>query len=251
MTVRKLIPLAAAFGLWASGPAQAQERSDTAAVQAVNQKLADAIADKLRSAGVAKGAKVDINAQGGLVKLSGTVASEQQHDEILETMKKVPGIRRIESNLQAAGAPVQRTGGQFEGGVGAIPGPGSPYSVVAGPQGGPGGPPPGFGPGGPPPGFGPGPDPLPMNGMPAMGPVDPAGPRLPPYAWPTYAPYNNYSRVAYPQSYPYNAFPYIGPYYPFPKVPLGWRKVVLEWEDGHWYYGKLASPNDYWRVKFW
>lgn len=81
--------------------------------------------------------------------------------------------------------------------------------------------------------------------------LDPAGPRLPPYAWPTYAPYNNMSRVAYPQSYPYNAFPYIGPYYPFPKVPLGWRKVVLEWEDGHWYYGKLASPQDMWRVKFW
>jgi hypothetical protein len=94
-------------------------------------------------------------------------------------------------------------------------------------------------------------DPVPLNGMPAMAPVDPSGPRLPPYAWPTYAPYNNYSRVAYPQTYPYNAFPYIGPYYPFPRVPLGWRKVQLEWEDGHWYYGKLSSPHDFWRVKFW
>src|SRR5262249_2662450 len=94
-------------------------------------------------------------------------------------------------------------------------------------------------------------EPVPMNGMPAMAPVDPAGPRLPPYAWPTYAPYNNYSRVAYPQTYPYNPFPYMGPYSPFPKVPLGWRKVVLEWEDGHWYYGRLSSPVDYWRVKFW
>jgi hypothetical protein len=59
------------------------------------------------------------------------------------------------------------------------------------------------------------------------------------------------SRVAYPQSYPYNAFPYIGPYYPFPKVPLGWRKVTLEWEDGHWYYGRLSGPHDFWKVKFW
>ncbi len=244
MTVRKLIPLAAAFGLWAGGPAMAQERGDSAAVQAANQKLADAVADKLRSAGVAKGAKVDINVQGGLVTLSGTVTSEQQHDEILDAMKKVPGLRRIESNLQAAGAPVQRTGGQFEGGVGPVPGPGSPYAAPM-----PAGPGAGFG--GPPAGFAGGPDPMPLNGMPAMAPVDPAGPRLPPYAWPTYAPYNNFSRVAAPQAYPYNAFPYIGPYYPFPKVPLGWRKVVLEWEDGHWYYGKLSSPNDYWRVKFW
>ena len=94
-------------------------------------------------------------------------------------------------------------------------------------------------------------EPVPLNGGPAMAPLDPAGPRLPPYAWPTYAPYNNMARVAYPQSYPYNAFPYIGPFYPFPKVPLGWRKVVLEWEDGHWYYGRMSSPHDFWRVKFW
>src|SRR5262249_62354621 len=95
------------------------------------------------------------------------------------------------------------------------------------------------------------PEPLPVfrTGVPAYYGLNP--PPLPPYAWPTYAPYNNYSRVAYPQAYPYNSFPYIGPYYPFPKVPLGWRKVVLEWEDGHWYYGRLSSPVDYWRVKFW
>ena len=76
-------------------------------------------------------------------------------------------------------------------------------------------------------------------------------PPLPPHAWPTYAPYNNASRIAYPQAYPYNAFPFIGPYYPFPKVPLGWRKVTLEWEDGHWYLGRNSAPHDYWRVRFW
>ena len=52
-------------------------------------------------------------------------------------------------------------------------------------------------------------------------------PPLPPYAWPTYAPYNNYSRVAYPTLYPYEAWPFIGPFYPFPRVPLGWRSVPL------------------------
>ena len=91
-------------------------------------------------------------------------------------------------------------------------------------------------------------DPVPLNGSPGLGLNPPA---MPPYAWPTYAPYNNYSRVAYPNEYPHAAFPYIGPFYPFPKVPLGWRKVMLEWEDGHWYYGRLSSPHDFWRVKFW
>lgn len=88
-------------------------------------------------------------------------------------------------------------------------------------------------------------------GMPGMGSAEMNAPPLPPYAWPTYAPYNNVSRVGYPTAYPYNAFPFIGPYYPFPKVPLGWRKVTLEWEDGHWWYGRQQTPNDYWRVRFW
>jgi hypothetical protein len=78
-----------------------------------------------------------------------------------------------------------------------------------------------------------------------------AAPPLPPYAWPTYAPHNNVSRVAYPTAYPYNAFPFIGPFYPFPKVPLGWRSVKMEWEDGHWWYGRTSTPQDYWRVRFW
>jgi hypothetical protein len=93
-------------------------------------------------------------------------------------------------------------------------------------------------------------EPIPL-GIPGQAAPDLQAPNLPPYAWPTYAPYNNVSRVAYPQAYPYNAFPFIGPYYPFPKVPLGWRKVTLEWEDGHWYLGRNSAPHDYWRVKFW
>jgi hypothetical protein len=74
---------------------------------------------------------------------------------------------------------------------------------------------------------------------------------MPPYAWPTYAPYNNFSRVAYPQNYPYQSWPYIGPCYPFPKIPPGWRSVKLEWEDGHWWYSRVATGNGYWRLRFW
>jgi hypothetical protein len=94
-------------------------------------------------------------------------------------------------------------------------------------------------------------DPLPVAQPMGAAPYDLNPPKLPPYAWPTYAPYNNVSRVAYPQNYPYNAWPFIGPFYPFPKVPLGWRSVTLEWQDGHWYYGRNASQHDYWRVRYW
>jgi len=82
-------------------------------------------------------------------------------------------------------------------------------------------------------------------------PYDAYQPNLPNYAWPTYAPYNNYSRVAYPEYYPYDAFPFIGPTHPFPKVPTGWRSVKLEWNDGFWYFSKLGTKHDYWRLRFW
>ncbi|MCO6456441.1 MAG: BON domain-containing protein [Pirellulaceae bacterium] len=59
-------------------------------------------------------------------------------------------------------------------------------------------------------------------------------PYLPGYAWPSYAPYPNYAAVTYPRQYSPSAWPYIGPFYPYPQVPLGWRKVTLEWDDGWW-----------------
>ena len=59
-------------------------------------------------------------------------------------------------------------------------------------------------------------------------------PNLPGYAWPTYAASPNYAAVTYPKQYSPTAWPYIGPFYPYPQVPLGWRKVTLEWDDGWW-----------------
>ncbi len=60
-------------------------------------------------------------------------------------------------------------------------------------------------------------------------------PYLPNYAWPGYAAYPNYAAVTYPQQYSPSAWPYIGPFYPYPQVPLGWRRVSLEWDDGWWF----------------
>ncbi|MDX1963438.1 MAG: BON domain-containing protein [Pirellulales bacterium] len=60
-------------------------------------------------------------------------------------------------------------------------------------------------------------------------------PNMPNYAWPSYAAYPNYAAVNYPKQYSATAWPYIGPFYPYPQVPLGWRKVSLEWDDGWWF----------------
>lgn len=60
-------------------------------------------------------------------------------------------------------------------------------------------------------------------------------PNLPAHAWPSYAAYPNYAGVTYPKQYSPAAWPYIGPFYPYPQVPLGWRKVMLQWDDGWWY----------------
>ena len=72
--------------------------------------------------------------------------------------------------------------------------------------------------------------PLPAGGGGQFG----GAPNLPGYAWPGYAASPNYGAVSYPKQYSPSAWPYIGPFYPYPQVPLGWRKVTLEWDDGWW-----------------
>lgn len=67
-------------------------------------------------------------------------------------------------------------------------------------------------------------------------------PSMPGYAWPSYASYPNYAALSYPQQYSPTAWPYIGPFYPYPQVPLAWRKVSLEWDDG-WWFLDFSSHN--------
>ena len=66
------------------------------------------------------------------------------------------------------------------------------------------------------------------------GPAMSGSPNLPGYAWPGYAAHPNFGAVSYPKQHSASAWPYIGPFYPYPQVPLGWRKVTLEWDDGWW-----------------
>ena len=229
--------LAAAAGLWLSSLGYAQEParlpagpepSAPAAVQA-DQGLADAIADRLGRTPNLHGFQVEVAVINGAAELTGTVTDDAQRDEILRIAQSVPNVTRVSDRLTAQGPIVQVNGN----------------------------------------GYGPLHPPMPTNGAPGLlpyggGAIDPmpiggpgvpgaalAPPAMPPYAWPTYAPYNNYSRVAYPEEYPAQAFPFIGPFYPFPKVPLGYRAIKLEWEDGHWFYGRTAVKRDWWMVRYW
>ena len=70
-------------------------------------------------------------------------------------------------------------------------------------------------------------------------------PQMPGYAWPSYASYPNYAALTYPQQYSPTAWPYIGPFYPYPQVPLAWRKVALEWDDGWWFLDFSAHNSSH------
>ncbi len=91
--------------------------------------------------------------------------------------------------------------------------------------------------------------PIPVSGTPPMGaypsPLRYDQPYLPSYAWPSYAAYPNYAAVTYPRQHSAMAWPYIGPFYPYPQVPLGWRKVTLEWDDGWWMLSFGNGYDDY------
>ena len=92
----------------------------------------------------------------------------------------------------------------------------------------------------------PGVGPVPQYVMPVGGGVAPARydqPYMPNYTWPSYAAYPNYAALTYPKQYSPTAWPYIGPFYPYPQVPLGWRKVTLEWHDGWWQLDFCDRPR--------
>lgn len=255
MTFRSRYLLAAALGLWIAHPVPGQEparlrieRGSPLAPRAdvpANQQMADTIAAHLRQGGQLRHYTIDIRFQTGTAELTGTVADQAQREEALRLVQAVPGVERVLDRLSVAHpngiTPVQaQTPPAFPPAPSTVP-PAAPAPAAA-PA--PVPPPVATGNGG-------SVEPMPLWQMPMPGYSDVNAPKMPPYAWPTYAPYNNYSRVAYPQLYPYNAWPFIGPMYPFPKIPLGWRSVKLEWEDGHWWYKKVATKHDWWRVRYW
>lgn len=236
MNFRKIRPLAVALGLSLGGTALAAEPTGgNQPTTTANQKLAETVANRLTGIAATQQADVGISCVNGVVTLMGTATEDAHKQAIIERVRTTPGVKQVRDGIRVSQVvPVQAQG---NGAVGPVASP-VPMGIMPAQNGMNGGPVV---------------EPAPLGGVGMEGPVgaSPHAPPLPPYAWPTYAPHNNLSRVAYPETYPYNAFPYIGPFYPFPKVPPGWRSVKLEWEDGHWWMGRTSTPHDYWRVRFW
>lgn len=230
---------------------RAGESSDSQITAAIVSTLGNA-----QRQGQLKGFGVDVNTRDGKVFLNGRASSQEQRRLITELVRSTPGVYDVAEDITVIGATAQPIAtAEFE----PLPQPLSD-AYVANPvpqqrQGTPAmaassrgqgvqaqvapypmGQPVQMQQAGMAMGGGYGPMPVPMGPAPGVG----SGPRyeqpyLPNYAWPGYAAYPNYAAVSYPQQYSPSAFPYIGPFYPYPQVPLGWRKVSLEWDDGWWF----------------
>jgi hypothetical protein len=233
-----------------------------------NQELADQVAKNLRNSGKLSDYHVGVKCQNGTVWLRGQVTDEQQMNAVLKTVYKIKGVTRVvndleidgsETEFEAMATPNQQLSfaqkvptshkqssirqatamepdvlpQQHSGYMPARPINGKAPIPVAmtqtmqsqheGMQG----------------------EPRPMYNAAAQGGVAPVRydqPCMPNYAWPSYAAYPNYAAVTYPRQYSPTAWPYIGPFYPYPQVPLGWRKVTLQWKDGWWFLDFRDSP---------
>ncbi len=209
-----------------------------------NQAMAERIGSALKSANLA-GYQIKIRYIQGTATLAGSVATPQQRIMADQVVRSVPGVKAVDNQLQvhaaahpgmlqqvayqdpATGEPMAQPPMAPMGPVGPVPGPGMA--------------PPGY------PGAMGSPYPVYSNAVPGTNPTIYNQPYLPGYAWPAQAQYPNSAAIQYPKQYAASAWPYIGPFYPYPQVPLGWRKVQLEWDDGHWMLD-FDSKTDRW---FW
>lgn len=214
------------------------EQSDVPSV--ADTVITDTIFDRLAQAkdsGQLRGFKLDISTVDGDVWVRGSVANQQQKDIVLDVASRVTGVARVIDEVTVKGQgeirPVSTSTPQPP-----LPLPQGSSMPTMGPAQTVGqGVPQAFAPSGLA-SYSPA-APAPMQYSQAAG-IDMGAPRydqpnLPNYAWPSYAAHPNYAAVTYPKQYSPSAWPYIGPFYPYPQVPLGWRRVSLEWDDGLWY----------------
>jgi hypothetical protein len=241
------LALGASLAFGASGPAQQQPIGQSStqgthyplpAALPANPELAQHVVQTLIESGQLTRCRVQVFAFGNVVDLRGEVADDAHRATLIGIARQTPGVLAVRDWMQTTPAPalipVQAPVLQplpipqpLDKGQGP-PMPPMPQRID-----------------------GQLPEPMPIfQPMPGPNPMM-QPPPMPPYAWPTVAPYNNYSRVAYPLTQPYEQFPFIGPMYPFPRVPLGWRSVSLTWQDGTWWYHRNPTGHDWWRIRYW
>ena len=205
-----------------------------APVDLSNQRLANDLALALKQSGRLSGYTIDIAAEGGIATLAGSVANGAQRAAALDVARGFPGVVSVEDRLVAreasavvavgfnvpqpppppatiTPAPAEKMPASAAGALGNIPhdGRGDAGNAL--------------------------PEPAPANSFPGgLSPYSDS-PNVPPYAWPSYTPDNNYASMAYQTQYPSGAWPFIGPPHPYPMIPSGWRSVNLRWRRGYWY----------------
>lgn len=200
-----------------------------------NQQIAQQIADNMAEVGL-EGYDVTIRYDNGIATLGGEVASAGQRQAAAFAASNVAEVKQVRNELSvqqrqpiaqtAFGAPAQ---GQRVAPVSmSAPMPMMPAMAPGAMMG------------------------APMNAgapTPMAGAGNYSNPQLPDHAWPAYAAYPNSAAIQYPTEYSASAFPYIGPFYPYPQVPLGWRSSRLEWDDGHWHLN-FEQKKDAWHWLF-
>ncbi|MEO1525064.1 MAG: BON domain-containing protein [Planctomycetota bacterium] len=207
--------------------------SDQQVVAGVVKALGEA-----QKSGRLRGFGVDVKCSGGVVSLKGRASSPAQRNEIVSITQAVSGVQGVSESIDVAAqprpssVPAQLASNRMTPvSVDPVPTMAAPLApaypaaaqISAAPM-------MGTPVGGPVVG-----QPMPMNYGATAGAPRYDAPNLPNYAWPGYASYPNYAALTYPQQYSPSAWPYIGPFYPYPQVPLGWRRVSLEWDDGWWF----------------
>ncbi len=216
--------ISTAFGLLALVAQVASAQAPAPAPNA-NQATANAVASALKSSRTLSAYRIEIETRDGVVTLTGTVPNASQKREAVAMVGKVAGvtgvvdqIRLVDSRVRPAQYQMAMNGHHNRGmAAEGMPVEGTP--IVSQPtqmmaDG----------------------SPIPEGGA-GMGNGAAAGGATgqPNYAWPSYAPYPNFSAVGYPTAYPWQAWPNIGPFYPYPEVPQDWRAVTLRWDDGIWW----------------
>ncbi|MCA9175348.1 MAG: BON domain-containing protein [Planctomycetales bacterium] len=171
--------------------------------------------------GVLHGCSLDLHVEGRSVFLEGTTSTAQQRSAVLDVARRIYGVKQVVNGLRIQSS-VRQTSANQPMPVSNMPvamgqRPVTPVNNVE------------YG------GYGGGPVPMHDASMGGGAGVSYDHPNLPPYAWAATAANSNYAALQYPRQYSPSAWPYIGPFYPYPQVPLGWRKVSLEWDDGWWF----------------
>ncbi len=173
-----------------------------------NQVLADAIASRVQQSGDIKGYNIDIETNAGIVTLSGSVGTAGQRESLIDTVRNAPGVLAVRDRIAVRDGATQPASELrpvsdvvSEGNKSATP-------VTE-------------------------PEPV-VDYQGGIAPFSDA-PVVPPYSWPSYTPYNNFASLAYQTQYPSGAWPFIGPPYPYPMIPSGWRRVSLTWKKGYWW----------------